>query len=276
MVRKFIASTGLVLALATQPVAAQDAGEQEAVETAFEQMAAMYAVELLTAEQEARLPLAQQVMERMMPPGAMSEILDGMMGGTLGPLMAEFGIDADDALLEAIGYSQVDLGISDEKAERILAIIDPAWRDRQEATNAYSQAMTRDMMAIFEPIMRDAMAEVYAIHFTDVQLRDINSFFATESGAAFARQSVTVATDPRLMAAIFSQPELLMGSVMGGLEGMESAHEGIPQARSYGELSARERASLAELTGLSAEDLQWTLASGDAARIKDSGSAESK
>ncbi len=259
MIRKFVASAGLALALFGHPVLAQEEVPEAAMAEAFGEMAAMFDVEPLTPEQEARLPLARQIMDRMMPPGMMVEVFDSMMGGMLGPLLEGSGISADTALLEATGYTQSDLGISDQEAEQALSIIDPAWRERQEATNAYSQIMGREIMAAVEPLMRDAMAEVYAVHFTEGQLRDIDAFFATESGVAFARQSVTLMSDPRLMAALFSDPDVFMGSIMGGIAGMEEAMAGIPAMRSYDDLSDREKASVRALLGLSEEDLSWTV-----------------
>ena len=71
-----------------------------------------------------------------------------------------------------------------------------------------------NMLAALEPTMRTAMAELYAVHFTDAELADIAAFFATTSGATYARQSYALASDPRLLSAVFSEMPTFVGGMM--------------------------------------------------------------
>ncbi len=255
MFGKFIGSAGLALALAVAPapVLAQD----DEAEAALAALAAGFEVEPLTPEQEARLPLAREIVERVLPEGTMGEMMGSMFDGMLGPL-AELGAqDSDGALANALGYSASELGIDDEATEAALAIIDPAWRERDALAVEMTQAMMGDMMTRMEPLMRDVMAQLYAIYFDDTELADINAFFATESGANYARQSYRMASDPRVMAAVFSNPDLLFGPMMESAAEMEAAMEAVPAARGLADLSDEEVARLVELTGLEREDIEY-------------------
>lgn len=256
---KFALSAGTALAFTVTPVPAL-AQNDAAGADAFAALAGAFEVEPLTAEQEARLPLARQLVDRVLPEGTMGEMMGSMFEGMLGPLAELAQEDVSGALQTALGYSGTDLGIDEAAAAQALAIVDPGWRERQAATTAASQEMTRGMMARMEPVMRTVMAELYAIHFTEVQLRDIDAFFATETGAIYARESYRMASNPRIAAALFADPELMFGAIAEMGPAMEAALANVPVARAYGELSSEEVNRLSRLTGLSKPELQEGMA----------------
>ena len=120
-------------------------------------------------------------------------------------------------------------------------------------------ALMKDMMQVMEPPMRKAMSEAYAVYFNEQELNDIDAFFSTESGLAFARKSFTMASDPRIIGASMEAMPAMMES-LGSLETkMEEATADLPAKRSFAELSAEERARIAEITGASVEDIQQTM-----------------
>lgn len=259
MFGRLTGSAGLALALALAPltVQAQTAEDEAAMDAAFAALAENFEVEPLTAEQEARLPLAQEIVAKIIPEGTLGELMGVMFDGMLGPMTALSANDSDNALYEALGYSANDLGIDEEAAEAALAIIDPAWRERDAMAAEMTQNMMTDMMTQMEPLMRNVMAELYAIHFDDRQLADINAFFSTESGTAYARESYRMASDPRIMAAVFSEPDLLFGPIMQAAADMDSAMAELPATRTMEDLSDEEVARLSELTGLDREDIAY-------------------
>ena len=233
------------------------------MEEAFVDFAEMFEVEPLTAQQQARLPLARELMQTMMPDGAMAEMFDGIMDSFGGALLDDMMPDVDTAFMEVTSYTPEDLDMTEAQAEQVLAIVDPAWRARYEATSELTRTMAADMMTSMEPVIREAMSEVYAVYFTEAQLRDIQAFYNTETGSYFARQSIKMSSDPRIMAAMFNEPELVFGPMMQSMQQMEETVAAFPIARTYAELSDDERARIAELTGLSDEDLQYTLVDWD-------------
>lgn len=240
------------LSLAPAPALAQeDPGMAE-----LAQLGAMFEVEPLTPEQEARLPLARQIVAKVLPEGAMMDVMGSAFDGMLGPLMELANEDTNTALTTALGYSSEQLSLDDASSAEVLGIVDPAWRDRNAAISSMTQTMMSDMMTRMEPVMRDVMGELYAIYFTQDELRDIDAFFDTESGLSFARQSYAMAGDPRIMAAMFDDPELLFGSFAQMPVMLEEAMAEIPPARRFSDLSKAEKSRLTQLTGLSEQELE--------------------
>ncbi|MGB7407889.1 MAG: DUF2059 domain-containing protein [Pontixanthobacter sp.] len=250
--RRTIFSLGAALVLTCQSAAAQDEMSQDEV---LAELASVFTAEPLTAEQEARLPLAREVVSRILPEGAMMEMMDKMMGGIFGPMM-DLDLDADaDKVSAQLGLYSPDLSMTEEEAAEALTILDPSWRERQAIERDIFPAILSEMMTKMEPVMRQAMGELYAVHFTDIELAGINAFFQTDIGAAYARKSFTLASDPRLMATTMEAMPDMMGMFEGIDQRMATATEGLSEPRAFDELDGTQQARLAELTGLSVEVL---------------------
>ncbi|MWV28721.1 DUF2059 domain-containing protein [Erythrobacter sp. GH3-10] len=254
MIRKTAFALFGAATLALSPVAAIAQDDPDMEQLAM--LGTMFEVEPLTPEQEARLPMARGVVEKILPEGAMMEVMGSAFNGVLGPILEMTNEDEGAALQGALGYAPEELAIGEDASAEILKMIDPAWRERNQAISTMTQTMMSDMMTRMEPIMRNVMSELYAIHFTQEELVDIDGFFSTPSGLSYARQSYAMAGDPRIMAAMFSEPDLLFGSFAQMPAMMEEALADVPQMRSYAELSETDRARLMKLTGLSAEALE--------------------
>ena len=106
------------------------------------------------------------------------------------------------------------------------------------------------MMTATEPVMREAMSQLYAINFDTRELADIDAFFSTESGAAYARKSFTMASDPRMTGAMMQAMPEMMGSFAEIEADMAAAVADLPPVRTYADLDAAQRARLAERSGL--------------------------
>lgn len=264
MFRKWLIalSGAAALTLSASPVAAQEEpGTEE-----FAALAAMFEVAPLTPEQDARLPLATQIVAKVLPEGAMMEVMGSTFDRMLGPIMEMANGDTNAALAGALGYSASELAVDEDESAEILAIVDPAWRERNAAMASMTQSMMADMMTAMEPVMRGVMAELYAIYFDETELADINAFFSTPSGLSYARQSYAMAGDPRIMSAMFSNPEAVFGTIGDMPARMKQGLAEIPAARSFADLSAAEQARLVALTGLSKTDLRDAMATAAAIR----------
>lgn len=238
------------LTIIATPAFAQDNAHEAEV---MEAMMAMFAAEPLTPEQEARLPLASEVVRMMLPEGAMKTMMGGMFDSFLGPLMESAGSDPRAVVKKHLGTDWLDL--EDDQAAQVAAILDPAWQERQEREKAMLPEIMGQVMGALEPAMRKAMSEVYAVYFDEAQLKDIRSFFATPTGTAFAQQSMTISSDPRLIGAMMQEMPTMMGALAAMDVQMKAASADLPAPKSYGDLSAVQRAALAELTGLSQSEL---------------------
>lgn len=265
--RIFAATTALAaLALTAPPLAAQDApteaeqSEAEEMQQAMAMLSGMFPAEPLTPEQEARLPQAQRIIAALIPEGTLAEMMGGMFDKMMGPMMNMAGPSSIGTVTEATGLSTFELDLSTEQSDELAQLFDPAWAERQKREMALMPRLMADMMNLMEPGMRKAMAELYAINFNQTELDGIEAFFQTETGATYARKSFTMASDPRILSASMEAMPQIMGSLAGMEQQMAEASADLPAKRSFADLSAKEKARVAELTGLSVEDIEARLA----------------
>ncbi|MCK0127033.1 DUF2059 domain-containing protein [Erythrobacter sp. F6033] len=270
--RTFLSSTLALtaFALTPSPALAQDEDEQvemaEGDETgadelgqAMAMLSGLFPVEPLTADQEARLPLAQNIIAKMIPEGTLGEMMEGMMGDMLGPIM-EMGPKASTTTVaDRIGVTAFELEMDDEQAAEIASIFDPAWKERSDRQAAIMPEMMREMMTAMEPGMRKAMSELYAINFSATELTEIDAFFSTETGANFARKSFTMASDPRVMSASMEALPQMMGQFANLEARMVEVAADLPEQRNFADLSDAEKARIAEATGFTVDEIESNL-----------------
>lgn len=231
-------------------------------------MQTLFQVEPLTAEQRARLPQAEAVIARMMPPGSLQQVMGGMFDKIMGPL-GTLGSEVDsDTIAKELGAEEEAIDLSGEDAVRIGAILDPARAQRQEAEMAATQKVMKAAMTAMEPGMRKGMAEAYAATFTTIELTDIERFFTTPSGNAFATKSYALASDPRIMAAAMEGVPLMMTEMKAVEADIKATQARLPARRRYADLSAQQRAEIARLTGLNQDAIEAGMARAEAKRAE--------
>lgn len=265
--RIFAATTALAaLALVAPPLAAQDAapeaGQSEAdeMQKAMAMLSGMFPAEPLTPEQEARLPQAQRIIAALIPEGTLAEMMGGMFDKMMGPMMNMAGPSSIGTATQATGLSTFELELTTEQSDELAQLFDPAWAERQKREMALMPTLMADMMNLMEPGMRKAMAELYAINFNQTELDGIEAFFKTETGATYARKSFTMASDPRILSASMEAMPQIMGSLASIEQKAAEASADLPAKRSFADLSAKEKARVAELTGRSVADIEARLA----------------
>jgi hypothetical protein len=219
-------------------------------------MMAMFQTEPLTAEQETRLPLAQAIVDKIIPVGSLGEMLGSMFDQFLAPILQMTHLAPRGELAELLAILPRELTLGDAEITEAADILDPVRLERNERIASVMPTLMGRLMDAMEPPMRKAMTEAYAITFTDQELADIDAFFSTETGISYARKSFALASDPRIMAASMESLPVIMGSI-GELETeMEAAVADLPEPRTFAQLSADERTRLAELLGWSVEELE--------------------
>lgn len=274
MKRMAMVIVGATLVLAGQPAAAQTQRQEKAQpqsgaqnssavsekEDAFmARLARLYPVEPLTAKQQARLPEARAVIDKMLPPGAMQKVMDSMFNRILRPLMQSEFDDPRADIARRLGMSKDKLALDPQQTREVATIIDPAWKDRSEALSSVISQTMRQVMAKLEPSMRKAMSEIYAVHFDSKQLADLDTFFSTPTGVAYATEMMTISSDPRMMGMMMRDMPTMMGSFKDIGQRMTAATADLPKPRTYAQLTEAQRDKLAGLTGLSQAELKARL-----------------
>jgi hypothetical protein len=106
------------------------------------------------------------------------------------------------------------------------------------------------LMADFEPAIRDGLARAYAKRFTPKQLGELNRFFATPTGKAYAADSMVIFMDPEVMTAMTQAMPVMTKQMPAIMSKVEAATADMPPARKPEELNPEERSRLAELLGV--------------------------
>lgn len=129
---------------------------------------------------------------RRMMDGTLSKMMDNMMGSMFDMKAGDFmnSVDASGKLAKETG--DASMGEIAEKA-------DPHFRERMRLSMDVMMKELIPLMERIEPGIREDMARVYARKFTVSQLNDMNSFFSTPSGSAFAGQSMLVFMEPEIL-----------------------------------------------------------------------------
>jgi hypothetical protein len=245
------------LLLGSAPALAAQDMPQEVMAAAGEAMAESWAADPLTPEQEARVPAATKVVDSLFPVGTYRE----MMNDTIGPMTRSMVGAASQVpfsvMSASIGLSEEEAeGMSDATIGEVMALIDPAFEERV----ALSSGITTDLMDAvvdrIEPSMRAGLMRAYASRFTEAQLTEMQGFFETETGASFAKQSYLIFADPQVISAMGEAMPVIMEVMPDIMTKLEEDMAALPAPRSYSDLSEDEQQQLADLLGMTQEQLQ--------------------
>lgn len=177
----------------------------------------------------ARLVAARPVVEKLWPLGTYRRMMDGVINGMMEQVMNQmFEMRAGD-FAKAAGASGATADAAGDKTLGELATeADPHFRER---TTIATDVMMKEMIPLvekLEPGIREALAMVYARKFSAQQLADMNSFFATPSGTAFAGEFMMTFVNPELMGQMQSFVPELMAAMPAITAKVEAATAHLP------------------------------------------------
>lgn len=265
MKRPIIAAlSGLTLAMMATPAAAQTGEESGATAATAQELDAIGslfgdmfgAAEPLSPEQEARLEAAMQVVTKLFPVGTYTK----MMEESLAPMMDQImGSVAGSPALQLSALTGLDplmlSTIEDERLTSAIALLDPAASERNAAMSGAMMDLIGEVMVDLEPAYRSGLARAYAVRFSAEELSDLGAYFATPVGEKYASESFLIFADPQVMASMNEMMPAMMNRMPAMIEMMGSAAAEFPVGRTFSALKPQERAQLAELLGVSEEEL---------------------
>ncbi len=276
--KKWIAAPLGALALAlTTPALAQDepVAERDAAAADRKAMSAMMAgmgevmggmfpePEPLTAEQTARLPIAMKLVEQMIPPGTYQQLMDKMMAPMMDGIMGGMG---QMPMATLLAYSNLDSeeveNLGDTTLSEIMAIVDPAFEERNAIISEATVGMIGRMMTKVEPLYKDGLGRAYASRFDKAELAEIGGFFATSVGSKYAGESILIYADPQVMGAMQQAMPLMFEELPLMMEEMADKTANLPAVRSESDLTAEDRTRLAELLGIQSSELDTSALGG--------------
>lgn len=209
----FAASLALTLSL---PAAAQDA-EQKAGNS---EPAATDPARLDAARVTVDYLFPLGTYERMMK-GTMDQLMDSILTQTFDRPVAETmkGYGLEDKTLDELG---------DSSFNDIMKQHDPHFEERMKISTRVMMDEMTDLMTRMEPSLRDALTRIYARKFTVPQLAEMNAFFATDTGSAFARDYMMVFVDPEMMESMMGMVPEMMQSMPAIMKKVEAATAHLP------------------------------------------------
>ncbi len=266
--KRLILAAVSALALSSAPAVAQTV---DSAEPTAEELAAIGGLfgdmfgqaDELTAEQQARLPIAMEVVTRLMPEGTYARMMEESMGPMMDSIMGGLGSTPAIALSAATGISPLDLAaIEEERLQKALALLDPDAAARNSEISSAFLTMITETMNEIEPAYRSGLARAYAVRFTEGELADLNAYFQTSIGSKYAGESFLIFADPQVMASMNETVPAIMERMPSMMEAASQAEEKYPAGRSFSQLDASERTRLANLLGVTVKELEESAPAG--------------
>jgi hypothetical protein len=170
------------------------------------------------APDPARLAAGERVAALLVPDGAYLRIMRDqfpqMMDATMGQMGAmkssDFGMPGDASAMDQV-----------RKA-------DPAFDERMRITTKVMSEEMGAVMGRLEPRVRVGLGRALARRFTAQQLADMADFFATPSGAAFARDYLGLMADPEMMREMAGAAPVIMKAMPAIMAKVEAATKHLP------------------------------------------------
>jgi len=132
----------------------------------------------------------------------------------------------------------------------IMAIVDPAFRDRPKLA---MDGMLEGMILLFEqvePELRAGLAESLAHRFTASELGELRAFFATSTGRSFAGEQMLLFMDPAVMGRMQAQMPKIMQAMPARVGDAAKAAGTLPKANRHQDLTEAARNELVALLGV--------------------------
>ncbi len=202
-------------------------------------------------------PLATQIAGKLFPDGTYRRMLGPQFGKMMAGMTDNIGTMPIGPLVKAAGLDDASAAKLDKASiGEIMAIIDPAFKERMRRTMDGMFAAMIPLFEKMEPDLRDGLALSLQSRFTPDQLSELGRFFATPTGNAFAGQQMLLFMDPAVMGKMQAQMPKIMEAMPSLIAEATKATADLPKAKTLKDLTAEERTKLAGLLGVTPEKLK--------------------
>jgi hypothetical protein len=199
-----------------------------------------------------RMALASRLAGKILPDGIYKKMFSGVfdqMGNGMMNQMMDLPL-RDFAAMAGEDGEALKAKMGPGTLKQVMAIIDPNFNERMGAMFKAMEPEFSKLFTKFEPPMREGLSVAYANRFSATQLKELDIFFATPTGSAYASQSMTIFMDPAVMEKMMGVMPEMMKSMPELMKPAMAAMEKFPKIRTAKDLTKAERAQLAELMGI--------------------------
>ena len=172
----------------------------------------------------ARLALARTAVNVMWPNGSYGKAMSNMFGGIYDRAMQLK--QSDFSSLDPKSTKSAD---DDQSLHDTLASKDPYFDQRAAAIRSALEDEAGKISAIVDPRMRDGLSRAMARKLDAQQLADVNAFFATPSGQAFAAQYLQLWLDPDAMRSFVDTTPDMMKLMPEMMQKVQAASDKFPK-----------------------------------------------
>ena len=205
----------------------------------------------------ASLAASRTLALKLIPPGTYQRMMSGSLKPMMGSMFDQMLDMPAKQLLASFGLPDADVAkLNSGTLRQIMAIIDPAFEQRMKITTSSMFDSMGNVFAKIEPDLREGMAEAYASRFTVAQLGELNAFFATPTGTAFAAQQLTIMQDPALTKRMQGMLPLILQQMPAAMKKVQADLAALPKPKTAADLTDADRQKLAALIGISPDKLK--------------------
>lgn len=178
----------------------------------------------------ARLALARTTANGMLPNGTYAALFDEVMSGLVDRVLS---------------INPADFGGKDAKkgsATTLRAEIardDPHFDERMRIVRRVIGEELVKVSAVLEPKLREGLARSIARRLDETQLGEVNAFLATDSGRAFAAQSMRMWVDPDVMRSMVESFPHMITAMPGAMARLEAETAHLPKPKKKEEPKAK-------------------------------------
>ncbi len=183
-----------------------------------------------------RFAAAKVAVDYLFPLGTYERMMRGTMDQMMDSMLASLGTMRMGDLSGVAGVSDDDIpeGEGDKTLADISRDADPHFEERMKISTRVMMDEMVTLMTTMEPAIREALTRIYARKFTASQLGEMNLFFATDTGSAFARDYMMVFVDPEMMQSMMSMVPQLMQAMPDIMKKVEEATAHLPPVKKPG------------------------------------------
>lgn len=197
----------------------------------------------------AQLALAETTTGALVPPGSLEKMLDNLYGKLFRGMLGEFGGMSDLMLSIKTGVESEKIEALDTPTKEAIAdMFDPHRKAREEQIMTTVKPLVSEVLRDFEAPMRTGMARAFARKFSADQMTQMNAFFATPAGQAYASEWMALQADPEIILAIVrSLPPMANKWIDRAPELEGKFKDDLPKEKQLSDLSDAELTKLAKL-----------------------------
>ena len=205
----------------------------------------------------AALTLARGVVLKIVPDGTYRKLMQGPMDQMMSGMTKQMLNVPIRQFLAGTSVPQDQVAkLNNVSMRDIMTILDPAFDERTRIAMSTVMSAMADVLAKYEPQLREGMAQAYVHNFTLQQLTEIDRFFKTPTGTAYAQRMMGLMSDPAVKASMEEMMPAVLQAIPVAAQKAEAAAASLPKAKKIEDLSDVDRAKLAKLLGVDPAELK--------------------